>query len=711
MHSLTNTFKQALLGTLIVLLSGTVLAQNNVGIGTTTPDSSAVLDVSSIDKGILIPRLTTIQRTAIANPTVGLLVFDTDTEAFWFLETSGWKELRKGNITSLEDDDGDTRIQVEQSPDEDVIRFAVDNAEVFRIRRNVGGRTMLELPGSGGHSTFLGWLAGDASTTGVSNSYLGSLAGFLNSTGNNNVFVGRQAGRNSSGSQNVFVGRDAGYHTFGDYNVLVGFNAGYSELGSHKLYIANSATPSPLIYGEFDNSWLKVNGRLTPTEGITDADGDTRIQVEESPDEDIIRLDVAGTEALKIRKNSGGETMVELPDNSSSTYFGLNAGQASTTGVQNTFIGQSAGQSTTNGTGNTTVGTNAGRDNISGNFNTYVGFNTGRNSTGTDNTFVGKQAGFNAVGDDNVFLGKMAGSNEPGSHKLYIANSSTSFPLIYGEFDNQVVGIHGSLGIGTSSPTKAKVEIDGDEGQTETSYGYLHSNGTTGTSSATTGYSLWASYKIAALEVHAVSDRRIKHIKGVSDSRHDLQTLMGIEVTDYTLIDTISKGNDQHKKVIAQQLAEVYPQAVTSDITEVIPDIYQRAQVVDGWIQLATDLQPGERVKIITEQASEVYEVLAAEPRRFKVNELETLNLKPETVFIYGREVNDFHTVDYEAIAMLNVSATQELADRIVQLETENAGMQSRITSLEAMVMNLAQLKSSDEAQQHDSMKPGTQIQ
>ncbi len=31
-----------------------------------------------------------------------------------------------------------------------------------------------------------------------------------------------------------------------------------------------------------------------------------------------------------------------------------------------------------------------------------------------------------------------------------------------------------------------------------------------------------------------------------------------------------------------------------------------------------------------------------------------------KTVFVYGREVNDFHTVDYEALSMLNVSATQE---------------------------------------------------
>ena len=36
-----------------------------------------------------------------------------------------------------------------------------------------------------------------------------------------------------------------------------------------------------------------------------------------------------------------------------------------------------------------------------------------------------------------------------------------------------------------------------------------------------------------------------------------------------------------------------------------------------------------------------------------------------DKVFVFGREVNDFRTVDYEAIAMLNVSATQELARKL----------------------------------------------
>ncbi len=57
-------------------------------------------------------------------------------------------------------------------------------------------------------------------------------------------------------------------------------------------------------------------------------------------------------------------------------------------------------------------------------------------------------------------------------------------------------------------------------------------------------------------------------------------------------------------------------------------------------------------------------------------------------VFVFGREVNDFRTVDYEAIAMLNVSATQELARRLEQVELREA----RVASIEQELVTLKQL-------------------
>ena len=78
----------------------------NGGIGTTTPDPSALLDVNASptnNKGILIPRLTAAQRLAIINPANSLLVFDTDTACFfyWNSGTSNWRSLCSTNTIML----------------------------------------------------------------------------------------------------------------------------------------------------------------------------------------------------------------------------------------------------------------------------------------------------------------------------------------------------------------------------------------------------------------------------------------------------------------------------------------------------------------------------------------------------------------------------------------------------------------------------------
>jgi hypothetical protein len=81
---------------LICFISSLVFSQS-VGIGTTTPSSSAQLDVQSINKGLLTPRLTTTQRNAIVNPAKGLLVYDSTIKSLFLHDGSLWKDITAGS--------------------------------------------------------------------------------------------------------------------------------------------------------------------------------------------------------------------------------------------------------------------------------------------------------------------------------------------------------------------------------------------------------------------------------------------------------------------------------------------------------------------------------------------------------------------------------------------------------------------------------------
>jgi len=80
----------------IVLFILSITVHGQVGIGTNTPDASAVLDIqsSSNDKGILIPRITQAQRNPISSPATGLMIFQTDGNVgFYFYDGSSWESF------------------------------------------------------------------------------------------------------------------------------------------------------------------------------------------------------------------------------------------------------------------------------------------------------------------------------------------------------------------------------------------------------------------------------------------------------------------------------------------------------------------------------------------------------------------------------------------------------------------------------------------
>jgi hypothetical protein len=91
--------KLLLLGSLLVAISSSVYAQ--VGIGTSTPSEKSILDLTSKDKGFLLPRMTTAQRNAIApnNTTdVGMQVFDETTNSIWMWNGAAWIQPAAKNI-------------------------------------------------------------------------------------------------------------------------------------------------------------------------------------------------------------------------------------------------------------------------------------------------------------------------------------------------------------------------------------------------------------------------------------------------------------------------------------------------------------------------------------------------------------------------------------------------------------------------------------
>ncbi len=436
----------------------------------------------------------------------------------------------------LQDLDGDTRIAVEENPDEDIIRFHTGGQEQVRImdkrieilnpdnnvflgeqsgEMNSGGIDNVfigHLAGksntTGSYNIIIGDSAGSASTTGANNTYVGAWSGTLNttgicnaffgtdagernqtgtrnaflgygagyrSTGSRNTFVGSHAGmNNTAGDYNTFVGQAAGYNNSGNLNVFIGKSAGAGEGGSNKLYIANSDTSEPLIYGEFDNQLLRFHAK--------------RIDVR-NPLENTILGDNAGygtsgsrnvylgTRAVVYESSGTSNVMIGYEAGAHNTtgnwgvMVGYQAGSANTSGGYNVFLGWLTGFQNTSGHRNTFVGGNAGLSNTTGMRNTFIGLAAGQqNRTGSNSTYIGRGAGLNNTsGKFNVFLGDMAGANEKGSNKLYIANSETPEPLIYGDFAEKRMKIWAdTLEVEGVTGTGIKFSVGGDPGISDT---------------------------------------------------------------------------------------------------------------------------------------------------------------------------------------------------------------------------------------------------
>ena len=132
--------------------------------------------------------------------------------------------------------------------------------------QNLGSNNTFSGANSGGNS---GCVLSVCSTTGNFNSFYGSLSGNANNGGNNNAFFGANAGgiKNTTGSNNTYLGYSSGATNNGSGNVFLGVNSGPSgnSLGTtvnNQLFVDNSVNSNPLIWGDFANDQLKLNGTV-----------------------------------------------------------------------------------------------------------------------------------------------------------------------------------------------------------------------------------------------------------------------------------------------------------------------------------------------------------------------------------------------------------------------------------------------------------------
>jgi hypothetical protein len=92
--------RKQLIATLAAICLYTQSMAQNVGIGTTSPDSSAMLEIKDTTKGFLMPRLTTVQMNAISNPATGLAVYNTDSSTVCVYMGSAWRKIVLGSGTT-----------------------------------------------------------------------------------------------------------------------------------------------------------------------------------------------------------------------------------------------------------------------------------------------------------------------------------------------------------------------------------------------------------------------------------------------------------------------------------------------------------------------------------------------------------------------------------------------------------------------------------
>jgi hypothetical protein len=275
------------------------------------------------------------------------------------------------------------------------------------------------------------------------------------------------------------------------------------------------------------------------------------------------------------------------------------------------------------------------------------------------------------------------------------------------------------VGIGTSSPqytldVGGHVNISSYVNRTITGgIGYLYYGGWIGVwGDITADYSLYASHRVAATEFNSYSDQRIK--KDIQDINDDsaLQTIRAIEPKRYTYIDKVSRGDKPVWGFIAQQVASVLDYS-TNKIQSYIPNVYKRVTVTHntGGSILSSDLLDTDtfdltntdeidregnakllRIRIFVDKGEQDSMLEVFVKQIISKTEIQIEDVLDEDIteaFFYGQRVNNFHTLNKDAIFTVSVAALQEVDRQLYSAKQKIIERQQKIDTLNAQIQDI----------------------
>ncbi|MES2774025.1 MAG: hypothetical protein V4722_07560 [Bacteroidota bacterium] len=388
---------------LLFLVCNSPTFSQSIGIGTTSPNSAAQLDISSSTKGILIPRMTQAQRVAIATPPAGLIVYQTTANiGFYYHDGTKWNWLPP---TSANDSSYWKTTGNNGTADATHFIGTTDSVALnFKVYNKKSGRI------SPAGETFFGYQAGNSNTA-PTNTGFGQGTLYTNTTGWANTAVGYSAlnansigvGNTASGYQSLFSNTVAEQNTGNGFQSLYTNSTGNNNtaIGSRTLFYNttgsnNTATGSQAMYFNTTGGNNTASGYYALFFNTTGAQNT-----------------VAGHKAMYLNTTgfsntaNGNEALYTNSAGFSNTAIGTQAMYANTTGNFNTATGQAALYTNTTGSFNTSSGYYSLFSNTTGNSNTATGYSAlGGNTTGYNNTATGVEALYsNTTGYQNTATG------------------------------------------------------------------------------------------------------------------------------------------------------------------------------------------------------------------------------------------------------------------------------------------------------------------